>query len=281
VTLLDEQRPAPDGATDAEALIEEARQRQRKRRWFIGIIVLVVVAAGVWAASGSGSATRPPATSKKPGHIKTPASTPSTTVPASTAVGYVACGPDFFSGADQAFLLRWFGVSEVCMRAGNSDTWVDAIGGGVVRPVGPGGAVMLVETCAADDAACLDPDATRPLRDFTAYPAPDARTRLIFPGFVPERGTGVGPSCSVDCGVPARDGSLAVISDGSCNVDIFDLATDHWYFGTTQSGHQLAEGRFTGTVEIPSAPSFRAIQSPPPTPSPPPAICSPAGSNRA
>ena len=39
VTLLDEHRLTPNGRTEADALIEEARQRQRKRRWLIGSIV--------------------------------------------------------------------------------------------------------------------------------------------------------------------------------------------------------------------------------------------------
>ena len=77
MTLLDEHRLTPNGGTEADALIEEARQRQRKRRWLVGTIVLVViVAASVWAVSGGRSAPKPPSTSKKPGHTKTPASTP-------------------------------------------------------------------------------------------------------------------------------------------------------------------------------------------------------------
>ena len=62
---------------DPEALIEEARQRQRKRRWLIGIVVIIVaVASGVWAVSGGGTGTKLPSSLKKPGHVKSPAGAP-------------------------------------------------------------------------------------------------------------------------------------------------------------------------------------------------------------
>ena len=94
MTLLDEHRLTPNGHTEADALIEEARQRQRKRRLLIGSIVLVVaVASGIWAASGGGSATKPPSTSKKPGHTKTPASTPGSAKKAVTSGAVTAVGP--------------------------------------------------------------------------------------------------------------------------------------------------------------------------------------------
>jgi photosystem II stability/assembly factor-like uncharacterized protein len=80
MSLLDEQPRTTLGGAEAEALIKEARERQHKRRLSIGIVVLIVaVASGIWAASGGGSATKPPSTSKKPGHTKTPVSTPSST----------------------------------------------------------------------------------------------------------------------------------------------------------------------------------------------------------
>ena len=94
MTLLDEHRLTKNGRTEADALIEEARQRQRKRRWFIGIIVLVVaVASGVWVVSSGGSASKPPSTSKKPGHTKTPASTPGSAKKAVTSGAVTAVGP--------------------------------------------------------------------------------------------------------------------------------------------------------------------------------------------
>ena len=46
MTLLDERRLTPNGRTEADALIEEARRRHRKRWLVIGIIVLVGVIAG-------------------------------------------------------------------------------------------------------------------------------------------------------------------------------------------------------------------------------------------
>ena len=75
--LLDEQPRTSLGGTDAEALIEEARRRQRRRWWTIGSLVLVVaVASGLWVASNGGSATKPPSSSTKPSHLKTPVSAP-------------------------------------------------------------------------------------------------------------------------------------------------------------------------------------------------------------
>lgn len=65
--------PQPDKVEypDAEALIEEARQRQRKRRFFIGIVVLLVaIGSCIWALSNGGSATKLPSSSKKQSHVK-------------------------------------------------------------------------------------------------------------------------------------------------------------------------------------------------------------------
>ena len=77
MTLLNEHRLNPDGGTHSEALIKEARQRQRKRRWFIGMVVLIVaVGSGVWAASNDGKGTKLPSTLKKPAHARSPAGAP-------------------------------------------------------------------------------------------------------------------------------------------------------------------------------------------------------------
>lgn len=52
-------------ALDADALIKEARQRRRKRRFLVGVVVLIVaVASGLWAVSKGGSPSKPP--SSKP-----------------------------------------------------------------------------------------------------------------------------------------------------------------------------------------------------------------------
>ena len=48
MTLIEASRQGTKEPSDAEALIEEARQRQRKRRLLIGSIVLIVaVASGI------------------------------------------------------------------------------------------------------------------------------------------------------------------------------------------------------------------------------------------
>jgi hypothetical protein len=74
MTLLNEHRLNPNGGTEADALIEEARQRQRKRRWFIGSIALIVLAVGtgVWAASGGGPVGKPTPSLKQSTSSKSP-----------------------------------------------------------------------------------------------------------------------------------------------------------------------------------------------------------------
>jgi len=73
------QRDTASNPPDADALIEEARQRQRKRRFLAGTVVLVVaVASGIWAASSGGSATKPPSSSKNAGQLKSPGTPGST-----------------------------------------------------------------------------------------------------------------------------------------------------------------------------------------------------------
>ena len=75
--VLDSPQPDTSEHPDADALIEEARQRQRKRRLFAAAAVLIVaVASGVWVSSNGGSVIKPPSTSRKPGHTKSPTSTP-------------------------------------------------------------------------------------------------------------------------------------------------------------------------------------------------------------
>jgi hypothetical protein len=56
---------------NSEALIKEARRRQRKRWLAIGVVVLIVaVASGIWAVSNGRSATKQPSSSK-PVQVKT------------------------------------------------------------------------------------------------------------------------------------------------------------------------------------------------------------------
>ena len=62
------------GQQKADALIEEARQRQRRRRRWVGSLVLIVlVASGIWAAINGGSRVRPPPSTRTP-EVKHPTS---------------------------------------------------------------------------------------------------------------------------------------------------------------------------------------------------------------
>jgi hypothetical protein len=272
-------------AHDAEALIKEARQRQRKRRVLIGSIALIVaVAAGVWVATGGtsgtsppqgasngGSAINPPSSSKKPSHAKSGVA-PSTTVPY-VAASPIACGSDFFDAEDSAFLTKWFGINGPCLRASNSDVWIDVVSGGAVSGPGPGGSVVLVDRCASDATKCLDADATHSLADFTAYPSPAPYGNLQFYNFVIVPGTGVGAGCTSDCALPAQAGQLPVFSTGGCSVDVFDLVTGRWYLAWGDIPTELAVGNLSAVKAIPNGPSFPANQTPPPTPSPASAVC--------
>jgi hypothetical protein len=139
----------------------------------------------------------------------------------------------------------------------------------VNNPV-PGPHVVLVETCRPSDSDCLAPNALHPMSGFTAYPAPDPTTQLVFTGYV--RKSGTRPS---GCEVAAQRGALAIIGDGLCNVDILDLASDDWYFGDTATAAKLAAGDDPTAEQIPSAPGFSPSQSSPiPTPASVPAVCS-------
>jgi len=62
---------------DAEALIKEARSRQRKRWLSIGLAALILaVTSGIWASSSRSSGTKPTSSSKGQGHAKSPTITP-------------------------------------------------------------------------------------------------------------------------------------------------------------------------------------------------------------
>ena len=218
---------------DAEALIEEARQRQHKRRLLIGSIVLVVVvAAAVWAASYGGSAIRPPrgasngaspikppSSSKKPSHAKSGASAASTTIPY-VAASPIACGSDFFDAADSAFLTKWFGVRQTCLRASNSNVWIDVVSGGAVSGPGPGGSVVLVGRCESRATKCLDANASHSLADFRAYPSPAPSGNLQFYNLV------IVPSDAQRAAIKGMQRALAAIArDGSSASMRYDMVS--------------------------------------------------------
>jgi hypothetical protein len=84
MTLIEEPRQAETELPDADALIEEARQRQRKRRLWVGTTVIIaMVVSGVTYAVASGPSSR----ARHPG-----VSSPTSTAPAEqsgTLVAYV------------------------------------------------------------------------------------------------------------------------------------------------------------------------------------------------
>jgi hypothetical protein len=70
--VVEKPRQATTDLREAEALIREARQRQRKR-WVLTIVVVLLAAVltSIWVASGSRSGTKPPS-STKPGPVGPP-----------------------------------------------------------------------------------------------------------------------------------------------------------------------------------------------------------------
>jgi hypothetical protein len=230
------------------------------------LLVVVTVGVGLGLSACSPRALVGPAaptTSSRPLSTIT-----TTTAPPAAGVSEVTCGSGFFAGSDLAYLEKSFGDKMACSRAGNSDTWLAIFSPEVNNPV-PGPHVVLVETCSPNDSNCLAPDARHPMSGFTGYPAPDRTTQLLFTGYVREPGK----ACPSGC-VAARSGALAIIGDGLCNVDIFDLANDHWYFGDTATAAKLAAGDDRAPEQIPSAPGFSPSQSSPiPRPGSVPAVC--------
>ncbi len=111
MTLLDEQRLTPNGRTEADALIEEARQRQRKRRLWIGSIALVVVvAAGAWAASGGIPGNKPPSSANKSGHIKAPSGAPGSDTHSGRLTARTSQVGQVVISADGRTMTAWAGV---------------------------------------------------------------------------------------------------------------------------------------------------------------------------
>jgi len=90
----------PGTGTQPEALIKEARRRQRRRYLAAGVAVIVVAAgtAAVIAGSGAGSRPRLPAARSAPAapaHVPGPIPASAATTVVAWPVGYPAFGPDF------------------------------------------------------------------------------------------------------------------------------------------------------------------------------------------
>ena len=96
---------------EADVLIKEARQRQRKRRLLIGSVVpIVVAAAGVRVSSGGISGTRPASSANKPGHIKTPPGAQGTVKPSGTLKARTSLVGQVVVSADGRTITAWAGV---------------------------------------------------------------------------------------------------------------------------------------------------------------------------
>jgi hypothetical protein len=132
----------------------------------------------------------------------------------------------------------------MCQLSPGAGTWLDVISDEVATE--PGGAVVLVEHCGRDDGACLQPDAAHSLAAFAVYPAPDPATALKLFSFLRDSAT------------------LAIIDDGACGIDIFDLATNRWYSDAIASARWLRKGEPAKATGIAATAGFPANRSPPP-----------------
>jgi DNA-binding beta-propeller fold protein YncE len=138
--VLDSLHPSTSEHPDAEALIEEARQRQRKRRLYVASAVLIVaVASGVWVSSNGGSAVKLPSTSRKPTHVTSPAPTPSRRTPTT---------PVYFTGVRYGGPTFLASVNPVTGRLGKT-----IVVGGTIGLV-PGGHEALALSCPSIDRVC-------------------------------------------------------------------------------------------------------------------------------
>lgn len=253
-------RPRTSATGPVTPVLVQLGERLRRQRC-VALAVAVVLLAGCGLAQGS--PTKP---------AQTATTTTSTAAPASNAIdGIIGCGSQFFTASDESFLNQSYGsgggtAGQICVLSVDASTWFDLISPDSWTN-SAGGDVVLVETCAAADATCLDPSAPHPLSDFTAYPAPDGQAvHMKFFSLLWDKSTGS----------PAQDGTLAIIQDGACGIDIFDLATDDWYTDATASADQLLQGNASAAVGLPAASSFPASQSPP-SPAPAPSVCDLAG----
>jgi hypothetical protein len=253
----------PNGSVDEVYSASGARRALPRRRVPVGLranLTYITIACCVVATLvivSLGSASRP---GREP---RGAASTSSTTVATSTSTTPsnhpiplprpVPCGTGFFSAADQSFLTKWYGGEEMCFLSVDASTWLDVITDEVTAA--PAGAVVLVDRCASDNSTCLNPNTIHSLSSFTVYPAPDPTRNLKVFNFLQDSPT------------------LVIIQDGSCGIDVFDLATGRWYSDERASAQALLAGDLSAAVSIRAAPSFPATEVSPPSPSQPPRWC--------
>ncbi len=185
-----------------------------------------------------------------------------------TGDGTVSCGPHFFDPSDNSFITEWYGRAQFCQLSTEADTWFDVVSN-AVGDQAPGGPVILVERCTPTDASCLDPDAAHALRGFTAYRAPDPAVFLAYSYLLLRR---IAAPCQFDCASPLAGGVLAVVSDGSCGTDVFDLRDDAWYLDSVSSVNALVS-HTPGAEKLPSPAGYRVSGRMPPPPETVPSAC--------
>jgi hypothetical protein len=213
------------------------------RRWMVVGLLVLLAGGGYGAASAStsgvlahGPAARP--TNSSSGTIST-TSSPSTSLPSSSD-DVLSCGANFFSSTDEASLTQSFGPSQACMFLVAANTWVDLVSATYQSP-SPGGAVLLVDTCAVADLSCSDPSSQHYLSSFTAYPLPD--------------------SSAINVQVfQYLDSKDVIIPDGACRAIMFNLATDLFYQDTSEPvpSPVASPASFLANQAAPSAPPVEA-----------------------
>jgi len=156
-----------------------------------------------------------------------------------------ACATSFFDQDDEAALTNQFG-GNFCLFVQDTKTWV-VVGSGesVTSPTAyqptPGGSMIAVERCAANDQSCLDPNVVHSFSNFTVYfpPVPSSGDLHLLQFLTPTE---------------------MQLSVAFCGVYVFDTANGEWYAGNTSAPNN-DEDTTQASIPTPSPESGKQAES--------------------
>ena len=169
-----------------------------------------------------------------------PTTNPLPTSNAPTGPQGVACGSGFLSPQQVLELQNQFGSLQ-CFSLIGSNQWI-VIGDGMTinpsaipPPATPGGSIIAVETCNANDVSCLSPDTQHDFAQFTVF-------------YPPNPSTG-------DMGLMTTPGShLINVADGSCGPFTFDSSNGEWFLTSPATIAALTSGGVLPPAAVSPAP---------------------------